>query len=231
MLRTLPDIQPLPPILQPSSLIPPEYTHSPSHDFFSNISGFYRDARLHPIDLVSSHQTRLTTFFNHVEVPSLNSSTWNETQATELRGDFPWSSLVKWDMNLKERIPEANASILAASDDSAPARVSAGGREQIDWNWVKGVATLTAADDSAVDYNLFGLHYVPNGTYSMFGLPDGMRIDIRHIPTVWPDHLNTTRAIILAELEKELSVQQESLYLSEVRADGESPLQVSTGVS
>ena len=175
----------------------------------------------------------MTTFFESVEVPNLNSSSWNETQAMELRGDFPWSSLVKWDMNLKERLPEANASALSVSDtvvshhtlhESHPAGLAVmeknTGADRVDWTWVKGVATLTSVDDSTIDYNLYGLHHVPSGTYSMFGLPDGMRVDIRNIPTLWPDNLNVTREIILAELEKELQVQQNSLYLTEIRPDG-----------
>lgn len=133
-------------------------------------------------------------------------------------------------MNLKERLPEANASTLLSYDSPSAHHSSLEShtigslvtdKGRIDWHWVKGVATLTSADDSAIDYNLYGLHYVPNGTYSMFGLPDGMRVDIRNIPKLWPNHPNATHAIILEELEKELRVQQDSLYLTEVKADGE----------
>ena len=88
-----------------------------------------------------------------------------------------------------------------------------------DWSWVKGSATLSSPEQS-IDYSLYGLHFIPNGTINLFGLPDGMRIDIRNIPRLYPDHGNVTHTIILAELEKELRIQENALMLSDVEPDG-----------
>lgn len=216
--------QPAAPVLQATSLIPPQYVHDPYHTFFTNISGFYREGRLHPQPLLRHRADSRTTFFEDVHVPDLNTTSWNETQASELRGEFPWATLVKWDMNLKERIPKFNFSSTDSMEldnhgHDHPSAVSGEARKP-DWIWAKGAATLTAADESTVEYNFYGLHHVPNGTYNLYGLPDGMRMDIRDIPRLWPEHANVTRGIILAELEAELKVQQDNLYLSEVRPDG-----------
>lgn len=112
-------------------------------------------------------------------------------------------------MNLKERSPSQSTNYTSSGVE--------------DWTWVKGVASIsTAEEEDTIEYNLFGLHHVPNGTYGMWGLPDGMRVDIRHIPVMWGGHENVTRDIILGELEKELQVQEDSLYLVDVKPDGKS---------
>lgn len=203
-------------------MIPPLYDHPPTpHGFFTNISGFYRDARLHPLSLVQSPSSSSSAIHSHFfdnlphPIPNLNhTGTWNETQSKELRGDFPWSSLTKWEMNLKERYPESNASLHDPDDVHSTH----------DWTWVKGVASLSDGDENSVEYNFYGLHHIPKGTYRMFGLPDGKRVDIRNIPRLWADDerlANLTRAIVAAELERELKAQQNSLYLVDVRQDGE----------
>lgn len=111
-------------------------------------------------------------------------------------------------MNLKERSPEHSANFSSNFT-------------QTDWTWVKGVVSIsTAQEEDSIDYNLYGLHFVPNGTYGLFGLPDGMRVDIRNIPNLWVGHGNITRDIVLGELEKELKVQEDSLYLIDVKPDG-----------
>ena len=204
-------VQTAQPELLASSLIPPQYAYEPIRPFFTNISGFYREARTHPINLLSSSPST-PHFFTHVPIPNLNVSSsssqstvskWNDTLAEELRGSFDWQAVSKWEMNLKERHVEAT--------------------NYSDWNWIKGSASLFAGDVLSVDYNFYGLHFVPNGTYDLFGLPDGMRIDIRNVPRLCPEHHNQTRGIIMAELEKELRVQEDNLMLSEVRPDGEYP--------
>lgn len=103
-------------------------------------------------------------------------------------------------MNLKEREVEGNFS---------------------DWSWVRGGASLST-DDNSVDYSFYGLHHLPNGTYNLFGQPDGVKIDIRNIPRMYPDHHNVTRDIILSELEKELRSQNDNLLLTDSTPDGES---------
>lgn len=107
-----------------------------------------------------------------------------------------------------------------------------------EWSWIKGSVTLSVSplsasrsalgdgskddgENTSIDYNLFGLHHVPNGTINLFGLPEGMRIDIRNIPRLYPQHQNITHHIILSELERELQIQESNLLLSDVQPDGE----------
>ncbi|KAK4685270.1 transmembrane E3 ubiquitin-protein ligase, partial [Tremellales sp. Uapishka_1] len=185
------------PSVSPSSLIPPEYTHRAEH-YFTNITGFYRKASAHPISLLDSARS-IPSFFYQVDLPTLNTSLWNETRAVELRGAWDWANMTSFEMNVKERRTEA---------------------EVDDWTWVKGAATL-GANEHTIDYDLYGLHFVPNGTYNLFALPDGIRIDIRNIPRLYPDHHNITSRIILAELKKEMKKQESALMLSEVKDDDE----------
>ena len=188
--------QPVSPAVHPSSIIPTIYDHAPQ-PFFTNITGFYRDATVHPVNLLSP--TSNSSFFHSVNLPNLNTSSWNATHAEELRGDFNWNGMSKWNMNLRERHIEGNFS---------------------EWNWVKGGVTLSSETES-IDYNFYGLHHVRNGTYNLFGQPDGIRIDVRNIPRLYPEHHNTTSQIILVELEKELKSQQDNLLLSDAKPDGE----------
>lgn len=177
-------------------MIPPEYDHQPQ-DFFTNITGFYREANVHPVNLLSHPSD--SHFFQYVHLLDLNTSAFNETRAEEMRGAVNWTGLTTWSMNLRERTIEGNYT---------------------DWTWIKGGATLGSADDS-IEYSFYGLHHLPNGTYNLFARPDGVRIDFRDIPRLYPEHHNITSQIILVELEKELRGLQDNLMLSELKPDGE----------
>ncbi len=91
-----------------------------------------------------------------------------------------------------------------------------------DWTWVKGGVTLSTKDTS-IEYNFYGLHHIPNGTLNLFALPDGLKIDIRDIPRLYPDpdHHNFTSRIVMVELEKELNSLEDNLLLSDIKPDGE----------
>ena len=115
-----------------------------------------------------------------------------------MRGSIDWDGVTKWGMNLREREIDGHAS---------------------EWSWVKGAATLTAEDQS-IDYNFYGLHHLPNGTYNLFAQPDGIKVDIRNIPRLYPDHHNVSSRVVLTELEKELKTQEENMLLSDVKPDG-----------
>ncbi|ORY35895.1 hypothetical protein BCR39DRAFT_512893 [Naematelia encephala] len=184
------------PVLLPSSIIPPEYQHDSSNSFFTNITGFYREAKIHLVNLLDP-PTSDNHFFRQVHLPNLNTSSWNETLAEELRGSWDWAGVDKWDLNLREREVEGNMR---------------------DWTWVKGGATLSSGEEN-IDYNFFGLHHLANGTYELFAKADGVKIDIRNIPRLYPSHHNETAQIILAELEKELSIQEGNLLLSDIKDD------------
>ncbi|OCF42632.1 hypothetical protein I317_03491 [Kwoniella heveanensis CBS 569] len=245
----------IPPIL-PSRLIPPQYTHhlgqvhhhhpdsGPSTytptNVFTNITGFYRSANLHPLPLEDVPQLQhRPEYWKHVtSFPSLNDTRsdaaegWNATKAEELRGSWDWANTVRWDMNLKERnisAPTTNSDDADKDNDMYP-----------EWTWVKGSGTLTTSEDAkdgrqSISYDFYGLHYKPNGTYNLFAMPEGMRVDIRKLPYLWmtaggkKDGNGTgegagitakeTKGIILRELEKEVAVQEDLLIISDVRDD------------
>ncbi|WVF68112.1 hypothetical protein IAT40_002875 [Kwoniella sp. CBS 6097] len=245
--------QPSTPLIIPSSIIPPD-TYTPTN-VFTNITGFYRSATVHPLSLeeVPSH---LPEYWKHVtSFPSLNSSSdaipaedWNATKAEEMRGSWDWAATTRWDMNLKER--NISAPTIAFDDDEDGTisknmtvdqpKIVAGSDGDIEtypeWTWVKGSGTLTTSEKAAegkqsITYDFYGLHYKPNGTYNLYAMPEGMRVDIRKLPYLWTSNseekadqgaaitAKETKEIILRELEKEVAVQEDLLILSDVRDD------------
>lgn len=219
-----------PPILLPSDIVPHTFQHSHPHqlNFWTNITGFYREATVHPASLLShsasasassssSSSSEISTWWSGVSLPNINSSAhFNSTLAEELRGSWDWASIDVWEMNLKERLPEGlNLTAGAARDP-----------RESEYHWVRGSATLRtskATGSRSIDYNFYGLHHRPNGTYELYGVPDGMHLDIRNIPRMYRGERERKeiREIVLAELEKELKVQKDMLLLSDVRPDGE----------
>ncbi|EJT53239.1 RING finger ubiquitin ligase [Trichosporon asahii var. asahii CBS 2479] len=174
--------------------------------FFTNITGGYRQAEVEVIDLLSPTPAKGSTFFAHQRIPSLNQSWWNETNAAWLRGEFDWKGVSQWDMNLNERRVEAATNTTASGVPTAE-----------DWNWVKGTVTLSGTQ--TIEYDVFGLHHVPNGTYELYGQPQHTRIDIRNIPRLYPDHHNTTARLIMAELKKELRFREHQLVTPDAKGD------------
>ncbi|WVQ95739.1 hypothetical protein IAU59_002838 [Kwoniella sp. CBS 9459] len=245
--------QPTVPSVLPSSIIPPD-TYTPTN-VFTSITGFYRSANVHPLSLETSPSHLPDYWRHVTSFPSLNSSaeeseSWNATRAEELRGSWDWAETVRWDMNLKER----NISAPTASTDDEDELFShnttigqgqkggTGHRSDADadpdieietypeWTWVKGSGTLTTSEKAtdgkqSITYDFYGLHYKPNGTYNLYAMPEGMRVDIRKLPYLWtsgngaaiPD--KETKEIILRELEKEVAAQENLLILNDVRDD------------
>ena len=204
--------------------MPSQYNHPPLQGpFFTNITGFYRHAIATPLSLVSPEQASTTTFFGDKRIPDLNTTSWNATLAEELRGSWEWASTNRFDFNLKERL-------ILDSDGHQNATYNG-------WTWVKGSITLFSdtppitsnaedeeveGDKREIEYEVYGLHHIRNGTYRMFGMPEGKRVDIRRIPTLYenPDEHGLATQVILLEMEKELKHQQENLLLMDAREDG-----------
>ena len=207
--------------------MPSQYDHPPVQGpFFTNITGFYRHAVATPVSLVSSSQLSATTFFEDDRIPNLNTSSWNETLAEELKGSWDWASTNRFDFNLKERfILDINGNQNATYDG---------------WTWVRGGITLfsdtpsgstTTIDDQGeeveegskheIEYEVYGLHHIRNGTYRLFGMPEGKKADIRRIPTLYnnPEEHDLATGVILLEMEKELKHQQENLLLMDAKED------------
>ncbi|WWC92049.1 uncharacterized protein L201_007003 [Kwoniella dendrophila CBS 6074] len=177
-------------------------------------------------------------------LPDLNpTGQWNSTLSKELRGEWNWKQTKKWDMNLKER----NISSISPELEEQYTKNGTEWERYDDWNWVKGQLTLTStpssniihpaitdgqiASDTKVDegnngekdsitYDFFGLHYLPNGTYNLYGLPEGMRIDIRKLSNLWTTSVSAiTKEIILRELEKEVRNLDGNLMIGDLRED------------
>lgn len=226
--------QPAVPDMLPSAIVPSTYAHDPlqhGHRFYSNITGFYRHAAVHPLSLSEPRNDSLASFWNGSPLlprPINETEGWNETRAEEMRGEWDWARTVRWDMNLKER----NVSSSIDLSDDPPYSADENGYSE--WAWVKGALTLTSRPvsvsstslDETITYNFYGLHHIPNGTYNLFALPEGMRLDIRRLPGLWGEARwggevgNETREIVLRELDKEVKVQQELFVLGDMRPDG-----------
>ncbi|OXG23479.1 ligase [Cryptococcus neoformans Tu401-1] len=237
--------EPAIPDILPSSIVPPAFSHDPlqhNHRFYTNITGFYRHATVHPLSLsepysTSQHLDSLASFWKGAHLPRLpinQTEGWNETRAEEMRGEWDWARTVRWDMNLKER--NVSSSIDRPDDLSHPTQKD--DNEYPEWTWVKGALTLTSrpvplspssststASDQTIIYDFYGLHHIPNGTYNLFALPEGMRPDIRRLPGLWGEKRwgeeagNETRGIVLRELEKEVKVQEGLFVLGDMRPD------------
>ncbi|WVQ74741.1 hypothetical protein IAR50_004346 [Cryptococcus sp. DSM 104548] len=221
------------PDVLPMTLIPPEYSHTPSgHGFYTNLTGFYRGASVHPLALPTNDSStslaNLAPFWSGATIPPPLNHTgiWNETAAEELRGSWDWARTMRWDMSLRER----NISKPLGDEWETKEHV-----EYADWTWVKGSLTLTfrpkgqtsSIADETILYDFYGLHYIPNGTYNLYGLPEGMRPDIRRLPGLWGKEKsdvegsvgNATRGILLREMEKEVQNQETTFVLGNMKPD------------
>ena len=230
-------------------MMPSRYDHDPLQGpFFTNITGFYRNAVAHPASIlghpITTNPSSVTAFFDR-NLPNLNTTSWNETLAEELRGSWDWASVARVDFNLKERTINGF--------DGHPNSTFHG------WTWVRGALTLYQPEEmdagipnqeppgskqegdqvegteiaegkeevdggTNIEYDVYGLHHVRNGSYRLFGMPDGKRVDIRRIPTLFEgieDH-HLAQEVVLLELEKDVRSQKENLLLSDARTDCES---------
>lgn len=181
----------------------------------------------HPVDLVKEQADRSDSFFRGIPLPAVNESGgWNQTLADELRGEFDWMSVTSWD--LRVTLERGIASKGDERKKGAPAGDSGEARDEDEglvalaptWAWVRGGITV-GAPNTTLEYKFYGLHHIANGTYELFSLHESQRVDIRHIPTLYPDHHNETAQIVLDELKKELQIQEDSLLLTDVKPEGE----------
>ena len=262
-----------------SSLIPPEYTHihHPSTEFYTNITGFYRDARAHPLNLSSIASTGGSSHSSHsvvtphpgsqqtTDTPLPHSSTedtshfWrhvdhklfagyqkslNNTLSNELRGTFDWENVDKFEMNLKERDIDYEDPFLAQRRTKDQLKNIK--REYKDWTWVKGSATLFTStvplplsslssadsleekyeetrDQQEITYNFYGLHHLPNGSYTLIAKPDGYRIDIRDLPPLLKVYGEVVHeqavGIVALELDKEVRREEGLMISGEARSE------------
>lgn len=188
----------------------------------------------HPVDLVKEQVDRSDSFFRGIPLPAVNASGgWNATLAEELRGEFDWNTVTSFDLRVtieKGIAPEGkDKSGGGTRKDGGPERGDEKGSLEGEddlvanaptWAWVRGGITV-GTPTTSLEYKFYGLHHIPNGTYELFSLHESSRIDIRHIPTLYPNHHNETAHIVLTELKHELQIQEDSLLLTDVRPEGE----------
>jgi hypothetical protein len=171
---------------------------------------------VYTVSLLSEHPTSDSTFFEHHQ-HSLNSSSWNETLAEQLRGAWDWALTDRFDMQLKERPVTIDVGLASnVTEIVDPAVVPDFGKFS-DWTWVRGSLTLHAKDET-LDYNFHGFHYLPNGTYGLYAVADGRRNDIRNIPQLFGD--KDLDELIEAQLAKEVLTLQDSIMSPDIRPDG-----------
>lgn len=190
--------------------MPEKYDHAgvaaQGGHFYPNITGSYRRPVLHNVDLREDPVD--DSFFRGVALPEVNkTASWNSTLATGLRGEYDWAGVTNLDFKLTER-----RTTLDLAKDKEELH-----RRDVDWSWVRG--TLTLSGNETVEYNMYGLHFIPNGTYELYAMPDGLRVDVRHIPTLYPHAHNATVEIVRAELKRELEKAEDSFLLTDVNDD------------
>lgn len=108
----------LPPYLHrehPSKSLPVEDDSVFSPHYFQNVTGFYREADAHYLNLTDPSSSNSSHhFFRHLEAthrvpgthtigPLVNQTSYNETQATRKRGDFDWAGVTSWSININEK--------------------------------------------------------------------------------------------------------------------------------
>ncbi|CAK9785846.1 hypothetical protein CC85DRAFT_287654 [Cutaneotrichosporon oleaginosum] len=221
--------EPPSPSILASSIVPTRFDHSEvaarGGHFFPNMTGWYRHAVAHPVDLLKEQEDRSDSFFRGIPLPAVKERAgWNQTLADELRGEFDWMSITSWDLRVtvergiaheegerKKSRPEGDFGEPRREDDDLVARAPK-------WAWVRGGITV-GAPNTTLEYKFYGLHHIANGTYELFSLHESQRVDIRHIPTLYPDHHNETAQIVLTELKKDLQIQEDSLLLTDVKPE------------
>nr|ODN88861.1 hypothetical protein L204_06299 [Cryptococcus depauperatus CBS 7855] len=196
--------EPPPPVIAPEELLPPTYNHPTHLAFYHNLTGFHRHSKVHPLNLTTHDNA--SPFFSNVSTPVLNS-----TNAT-LIGQWDWARTYRADFNIKER-PVSEISTL---------------QDFSNWSWVKGSVILFSPSISifaqnSLTYDFYGLHHIPTGIYNIYGLPTGMRVDIRRLPSLWHSHSeeiqNQTKEIVLRELQHQVKVQEANFMVADHQPD------------
>lgn len=108
----------LPPRLlrdHPQARIPESEDGIFSPHYFQNITGFYREADAHFLNLTDPSSSNSSHhFFRHLQgdhqgskkhhvKPLVNQTTWNETEAAGKRGDFDWQGVSSWSLTINEK--------------------------------------------------------------------------------------------------------------------------------
>ncbi len=171
------------------NVMPPRVMGYPLEDksgddvlYWRNITGFYRNAKAHYLNLTDpSTSPSIHNFFHHL-IPSAPSSTrsppvdaeldpysneagefyipplvnmtsYNETIAADLRGEFGWESMVDWEMNIREKKVvkrEENGKEVERDDQRAKHGGAKGGRGNDswidDWTWTQVCHVFLAYD-------------------------------------------------------------------------------------
>jgi hypothetical protein len=129
---------------------PDEPTEDPSFipHYYQNITGFYREADTHYLNLSDpSSSNSINHFFRHLSEnqhgdhresrarPLVNETSWNQTVATQKSGGWDWQGIEKWSMNVNEKeiIPRDDNGELILGETS---KRRTGGGAWDDWSWI-----------------------------------------------------------------------------------------------
>jgi hypothetical protein len=125
-----------------------------SPHYFQNMTGFYREADAHYLNLTDPSSSNSSHhFFRHLQgdhqgskkhqITSLvNQTSWNETEAVRKRGDFDWQGVSSWSLNINEKRIIARDVIgdIIVEGDEAKRRGSHESTESEgqwdDWSWI-----------------------------------------------------------------------------------------------
>jgi len=125
-----------------------------SPHYFQNITGFYREADAHYLNLSDPSSSNSSHhFFRHLQgehpdskkhhiLPLVNQTIWNETEASGKRGDFDWEGVSSWSLTINEKkiiARDVNGDIIV--EDRRPSRKNIHGAvdeqdEWDDWSWI-----------------------------------------------------------------------------------------------
>ena len=146
------------------TLLPPYLHRDHSHEtsseedgtafsphYFQNITGFYREANAHYLNLTDPSSSNSSHhFFHHLErshrgprphtiAPLVNQTSYNETEAVKKRGDFDWAAVTSWSININEKeIVERDnfGNIVLNERESGDHRYKGKYDSWDDWAWV-----------------------------------------------------------------------------------------------
>jgi hypothetical protein len=134
--------------------------------YFKNITGFYREADAHYLNLTDPSSSNSSHgFFRHLQgdrkgsgahssIRSLvNQTSWNETEAIRERGNFDWEGVTSWSLNINEKeiiARDINGDIIVNDVKQTGKRSQEPGEEEDswdDWTWIHVVCIDRSISD------------------------------------------------------------------------------------
>ncbi|KAF4593156.1 hypothetical protein EYR38_008868 [Pleurotus pulmonarius] len=177
--------------------------------YHPNITGFLRgEGSAHNITLLSLASETVPWKSLAVEY----TSDLNITEASERAGSWNWTASDKVALSLVEKptVDPQTGQRLRLSDDVALAH----GRIEF--------TDVNTADELRLEFE--AIHFITNGSFYGFALPNGRQIDIRLLPSLVPDpHKNATADMIKPEIEARIKKLQQLIDDGNIVIDPDAP--------